>query len=181
VRELLGRALAALKSLKPQLQNEGAGSVQVGKAGGSVKVVNINQAAPLPSGGDGNLQVGQVQGSVTHTRVVQQVVHQHFYAAAPPPASVERTAVAPPPASAPPQQPAKQRTAQHLSPLHKEVLTLMEPLPKKVRVGVLEFMRREFGTAMVKELLPQEVYRVKLYVQQVIANRKREAATHEFL
>lgn len=49
----------------------------------------------------------------------------------------------------------------------KEVLTLMKPLPDPVRITVLDFMRREFGTAMVKELQPRDLYRVRMYVLKV--------------
>lgn len=70
--------------------------------------------------------------------------------------------------------------AQPLTDVHKEVLTLMQPLPKVTRIKVLDFMRREFGTAMVKELRPQEAYRVKMYVQQVRQTAARRKP-HELL
>ncbi|HEY0954011.1 MAG TPA: hypothetical protein VGE36_04590 [Roseateles sp.] len=133
--------LKALKKLRPQQQNTGAGSVQVGKAGRDVQVVNVHQ------------------------------VHQHFYASAP------QASPAPAPAPRPVES---ARVAQPLTDVHREALALMEPLPKRTRIAVLDFMSREFGTRMVKELHPAEAHRVRLYVRQVRENRKREAH-HEFL
>lgn len=138
MQEVLGRVLSALRFLKPKINNTGAGSVQVGKAGGAVRIVNVTQ---------------------------------HIYAA-PSPASQQ--------APMAPRVTQPQREVQPLTETHKEVLALMQPLTKATRIGVLDFMRREFDTAMVKELRPQEVYRLKLYVQQVresVARRK----THELL
>lgn len=150
--------LSALKRLRPQQQNTGAGSVQVGKAAGNVKVVNVNRQ------------------DVTHQHVQ---VHHHFYA--PPPAVRPDVADARVATAAPPAPTAPQRgNVPPLSEVHREVLALMDPLPKKTRMGVLDFMNREFGTRMVKELDPHAVRRLRLYVRQVHANRKRESS-HEFL
>jgi hypothetical protein len=41
------------------------------------------------------------------------------------------------------------------------VLALMRPLPKNVRIDVLSFMRVEFGTALVMELDPRELHRLR--------------------
>lgn len=40
----------------------------------------------------------------------------------------------------------------------------MRPLPKPVRVSVLDFMRMEFGTGLVVELSPDELQRVRRVV-----------------
>lgn len=118
------------------------------------------------------MHMGNVSGSVQN--VTQ--VHQHFYAALPPqapmtpdpPAAPAEPAV--PAASvvplspAPPPPPATRPVA---TAAHKEVLALMKPLSEPVRIKVLDFMRREFGTAMVIDLQPQEVYRVRRYVETV--------------
>ena len=101
--------------------------------------------------GDGAIQVGKVQGGM-------QVVHQHYY---PPPPSTQASACAVK-AGAP--------TA-----AHREVLALMKPLDKAARIRVLDFMRREFGTAMVIELAPEQVYRARRYVE-TINSRRRDTA-----
>ncbi|QPF74219.1 hypothetical protein G8A07_15700 [Roseateles sp. DAIF2] len=161
--------------LLPKQENSGAGSVQIGKASKPVHVVNMNGGAPdQPERGP--MQVGQVHGTVNHHHVQ---VTQHFYAA---PAPAPMPDIPPRPAAAAPAQAGPSaREPQPLTEVHKEVLSLMEPLPKKVRICVLDFMRREFGTGMVKELKPHEVHRVRLYVLQIHANRRKEGVVHEFL
>ena len=76
---------------------------------------------------------------------------------------------------APPAPPARARPDSKLtydiSPTQKGLLALMRPLPKHVRVGVLDFMRVEFGTGMVMELDPQELIRVR----QVVLDARRIA------
>ena len=97
---------------------------------------------------DGAIQVGKVEGGM-------QVVHQHYY---PPPPSTQASACAVK-AGAP--------TA-----AHREVLALMKPLDKAARIRVLDFMRREFGTAMVIELAPEQVFRARRYVETISSRRK---------
>lgn len=109
------------------------------------------------SSGSSAMHMGHVSGSV------QQQVHQHFYAAAQPAQG----------AAAPTPTPAVVRPPSGATPEQKQVLTLMKPLPEPVRIRVLDFMRREFGTALVIELQPDQVYRVRRYVE-VINNRQRE-------
>lgn len=160
MRELLGRALAALKSLKPQLQNDGAGSVQVGKTGGSVKVVNVNQTAAADS--KAGLLVGHVHGQVTHHHVQ---VHQHFYperATAPPPVAPSGQGLQDPTRGRPP-----------LSASHREVLALLDGLPQ--RITVLDFMEREFSTRMVIDLSEPQLYRTRRYVETI---KRASAAQH---
>jgi hypothetical protein len=79
-----------------------------------------------------------------------QVVHQHFYAAA---------------------QPVRPKATA----THREVLALMELLPSPVRNKVLDFMRREFNTAMVVELQPAQLLRVRRYVETINNRRKVRA------
>ena len=50
----------------------------------------------------------------------------------------------------------------------KEVLKIMKLLPEEIRIKVLDFMRREFDTGLVKELKPYEVRRVRGYVLKVL-------------
>lgn len=106
------------------------------------------------SSGSGAVHMGHVSGSVKNVTEV----HQHFYATATATAAPTPT---PTPAPAPaPAQPV-------VTAAHKEVLALMKPLADPVRIKVLDFMRREFGTAMVKELQPRDLYRVRMYVLKV--------------
>ena len=51
----------------------------------------------------------------------------------------------------------------------------MELLPSPVRNKVLDFMRREFNTAMVVELQPAQLLRVRRYVETINNRRKVRA------
>lgn len=51
----------------------------------------------------------------------------------------------------------------------------MKPLDKTARIKVLDFMRREFGTAMVMELQPAQLKRVRGYVEKICDNRRVKA------
>ncbi|GKT22569.1 hypothetical protein [Acidovorax sp. SUPP3334] len=105
--------------------------------------------------GSGAVQMGNVAGPVQN--VTQ--VHQHFYAS---PASHSQAAS---------EQPRQVTDAQ------KEVLALLKQLDRPMRITVLEFMRREFKTAMVIELMPGQLYRVRRYVETVRRKvEKRERA-----
>ncbi|WP_146749191.1 hypothetical protein [Paracidovorax anthurii] len=109
------------------------------------------------STGSGSVQMGTVQGPVQN---VTHVTHHHFYA----PSSVQ----------AENQSPAKNDESRPAATAaHKEVLTLMKPLDRKVRVRVLDFMRREFQTAMVVELTPEQLRRLRSYVETVRRNEER--------
>lgn len=89
-----------------------------------------------------------------------QVVHQHFY---------------PSPPEAQPGGKVGAERAQSATAAQRELLTLMKPLNKAARIKVLDFMRREFDTPMVIELKPDQVYRVRRYVE-TINSRRRERA-----
>lgn len=51
----------------------------------------------------------------------------------------------------------------------------MRPLDKTARIKVLDFMRREFSTAMVIELKPAQAYRVRRYVETINSRKKEQA------
>ncbi len=108
--------------------------------------------------GDGAVQTGRVDGdmhldrSTHHSAVhVTHVTHQHFYAAAP--------------ASQPPQ--AGTADAPRLSPEQREVFAQMKRLERNAYIRVLDFMRREFNTALVNELDARQVFRVRRYVEVI--------------
>ena len=103
--------------------------------------------------GDGAIQVGKVEGGM-------QVVHQHFY---------------PSPPEAQPGGRVGPERAQSATAAQRELLTLMKPLGKAARIKVLDFMRREFSTAMVIELKPDQVYRVRRYVETINSRRREKA------
>lgn len=99
-----------------------------------------------------------------HTVHAHGPVHLHTHVEAPsfalqaPPAPPARTTQRPKP-------------THDLSPAQKEVLDLMRPLSKHVRVSVLDFMRMEFGTGLVMELEPRELHKLRNRVLEV----RREA------
>ena len=59
--------------------------------------------------------------------------------------------------------------------MRRDVLALMKPLDKNQQITVLQFMRREFRTAMVIELQPAQVYRVRRYVETINSRRREKA------
>lgn len=69
---------------------------------------------------------------------------------------------------APPAPPARtprpRRPAYDITPAQKELLALMRPLPKPVRIEVLNWLRCEFGTSMVVELEPRELHQTRQHV-----------------
>lgn len=67
---------------------------------------------------------------------------------------------------APPAPPARYRQRNQvacaaITPAQKELLAMMRPLPKPMRIGVLDWMRSEFGTGLIKELDPLELQRTR--------------------
>lgn len=50
----------------------------------------------------------------------------------------------------------------------------MKPLDKTARIKVLDFMRREFGNAMVMDLKPSELLRTRRYVETIHHRMNRE-------
>jgi hypothetical protein len=51
---------------------------------------------------------------------------------------------------------------------HKQVLALLDRVSN--RVAVLDFMEREFKTRMVIELTPVELYRLRRYIEVILAD-----------
>lgn len=132
--------------LMPQQQSSGSGAVHMGHVSGSVR--NSTQMQR-----DGAIQVGKVEGGM-------QVVHQHFYPSIPNPPESGK---------------ASEENARTPTVGQREVLALMKPLDKNQRITVLDFMRREFRTAMVIELQPAQVYRVRRYVETINSRRREKA------
>lgn len=143
--ELPKQLLAWLAKLLPKQRIQGDNAVQVGKVEGDLQNDHSKHKQ----------QLFQDVHSVNLGSSVQNVtqVHQHFYASAQP------QQVAP----VAPASPARAAATT----AHKDVLALMKRLPEPVRIKVLDFMRREFNTAMVIELQPQQVYRVRKYVEVI--------------
>ncbi|MPT03558.1 MAG: hypothetical protein E2582_04965 [Delftia sp.] len=103
--------------------------------------------------GSGNVLVGQAAGAVHITHVT----HQHFYG---------DTAGAP----------AANEGRRQVTEAQKQALALMRCLDKQARIRVLDFMRREFETALVIELAPGQVHRLRCYVEVVLSNESKESA-----
>lgn len=145
----MGRVLEALRLLQPRQQNSGAGAIQVDRAGRDVRVSHQTHHAP-----------------VTHVHVTQ-----HIYApgAAPPPAGPAQRAAP----VLPDRFDTKAKPVGALPAQQREALALMKALGREKRIAVLDFMRREFGTAMVKELDGAQCLRLQRYVQRVIENQGR--------
>ena len=73
---------------------------------------------------------------------------------------------------APPAPPARSRGSltkarPEVTPAQRAVLALMRPLPKPQRIAVLDWMRCEFGTALVMDLDPRELYRLRTHLVEV--------------
>lgn len=100
------------------------------------------------SGGAGATHIGQAAGPVT---TVHQLT-QNFYAA---PSPV-------------PQPREFKRFKGNFKPEHKKVLSLMDHLPAPQRKQVLQQMKVDYGTSMVKELWPEEAIELHLLVQSVL-------------
>ena len=148
--------LAWLAKLLPKQKVQGDRAVQVARVDGDLSTDHsthhhTTQLAQSGYVGTGAVHMGHVQNATQ--------VHQHFYATALP----SQEAASP----APPQVTAAARPPSEVTPEQKQVLALMKPLPDSVRIRVLDFMRREFGTAMVIELQSGQVYRVRRYVEAI--------------
>lgn len=59
----------------------------------------------------------------------------------------------------------------------REVLDLITRVPD--RISVLKFMEREFGTGMVIELQPAQLYRLRRYLEVVIAKTGAAPQSHK--
>lgn len=113
--------------------------------------------------GDHAIQIGQVRGEAqVHIDRATHITHQHFYAAPPAPA---------------PQPAPEAANAPRMSSEQRAVLTAMQRLPRHKYNLVLEFMRRELGTAMVNQVQGErELHRLRRYVQTIQRNEERERA-----
>lgn len=134
--------MAWFARLLPKQQNSGRSAVQVGRAGGDVKVFHLTQhiyapCAPVPS--------------------PAQPPHQH------PPITPEP----PSPKMSRPERRASPRPSSAME--QHNVLLLMQQLPD--RIAVLVFMEREFDTRMVIHLDSQQLYRLRRYIEVILAAR----------
>lgn len=66
------------------------------------------------------------------------------------------------------QAPVKVATRSKATPDQKRLLDLLKQVPD--RAVILNFMQREFGTSLVIKLEPPQVFRVRRYVETVIAS-----------
>lgn len=103
------------------------------------------------SSGDGAIQIGKMGGGVTNVHLTQ-----HIYAD--PNQQVQQQRAAPQPRQRPP-------TTTEQS----QVLALMDHLAD--RMAVLDFMEREFDTRMVIRLDSPQLYRLRRYVEVILAAR----------
>lgn len=163
---------------------EDAGNANVQKAPASSGPVHMS----MQGVGSGNVQFGNAEGDVTiqvnHqpppnpvTTVTSTHVHHHYYGATAP--VVEPLCQPPAANSAPQSEPAPQLITLAKVTTTKEqryLLALMEPLDRDTRIRVLDFMRQEFKTGMVRELNPNGVYRTRRYVEKVLSNREQQRA-----
>ena len=146
--ELPKQWLAWLARLLPKQKVQGDRAVQIGRVDGDLSTDHsthhhTTRFAQSGCVGTGAMHMGHVSGVQNVTQV-----HQHFYAAVEPPLVVSSAAARPVATAA-------------------QVLALMDPLPEPVRFKVLDFMRREFGTSMVIELQPHQLYRARRYVEAI--------------
>lgn len=98
------------------------------------------------------MQVGRAGGDVKVLHVTQHIYGAH----------------APPHGS---HLPHHQPHSHHGHPAARDVhlvLALLDQVPD--RIAVLDFMDREFGTRMVIELLPAQVFRVRRYAEVILSN-----------
>ncbi len=92
--------------------------------------------------GGGTVQVGRLNGNVT-------VINHHH-------------------ASGPSRGGRASAAGRRATPAQREVLDLLNRVPD--RIAILKFMEKEFKTRLVIELQPDQLYRVKRYVQAVLTN-----------
>jgi len=124
----LQQLLMWLARLLPKQQNSGDGAVQVGRAGGNVKVVQITQHFYTRSGSDRKADLQPIKVSRPDRR---------------------------------------KGPRGSLSEEQHRILSLMEQVPD--RIAVLEFMEREFATSMVIALDQRQLYRLRRYVEVILA------------
>lgn len=162
---------------------EDAGNENVQKTQGTSGPVQLSMTGV----GSGNTQVASAEevtiqispqsppGPVTN--MTTHVHNHHYYGAAPaiepvrqPPAAVS------PPKLAPALQSPQPQTKIVTTKEQRYLLELMEPLDKRTRINVLDFMRSQFQTGMVRELDSSGVYRTRKYVEKVLSDREQQRA-----
>lgn len=166
--ELPKQLLAWLAKLLPKQKVRGDRAIQVERVDGDLNTDHsthhhTTRFAQSGCVGTGTMHMGHVSGVQNVTQV-----HHHFYA----PAQSAQEADAPAAASP---TPAPVRPPSGATAEQKQVLALMDPLPGPVRNKVLAFMRKQFNTARVVELQPDQVYRVRRYVETINSRRKEKA------
>jgi hypothetical protein len=69
------------------------------------------------------------------------------------------------------------RSASGICPVSvSSVLTVLDQLERDTRIRVLDFLDREFGTRMVKDLGEQQLTRAMLYVAAILKNNENRQA-----
>lgn len=164
---------------------EDAGNENVQKAPATAGPVHMS----MKGVGSGNVQLGNAEGDVTiqvnHqtppnpvTTMTSTHVHHHYYGAVAPVVEPYRQPLAansaPNPMPAPPLPIPLAKIATNQE--QRYLLDLMELLNRDTRIRVLDFMRQEFKTGMVRELNPNGVYRTRKYVEKVLSNLERQRA-----
>ncbi len=162
--ELPKQLLAWLAKLLPKQKVRGDRAIQVGRVDGDLNTdhsTHHHTARFAQSGcvGTGAMHMGHVSGVQNVTQV-----HHHFYA------PVETERVTHPSSAAPPAVRPATTAAQ--------VLALLDLLPEPVRFKVLDFMRENFGTAMVIELQPHQLYRTRRYVETIHQQTYQQPIRH---
>ena len=124
--------------------------------------------AKQENSGAGAIQINGDNNTVNHHQHTHHHQHDHHHGPVHLHTHVEPPAFA---LQAPPAPPARtvrpKRPAYDLTPAQKELLALMRPLPKPVRLAVLSWLRCEFGTSMVMELEPRELHQTRQHVLDV--------------
>lgn len=112
----------------------------------------------------GDIVAGDMYKTST-VQIAQQTIHNHYACPPPsaPPAQLARHAPLAPPA----RLPATEANTASLTLGQKRLLQLMKPMARPTRIEVLDFMRAQFGTGMVRELSPHAVSMTHLHVQSI--------------
>jgi hypothetical protein len=128
----------------------------------------VNQTINAPVGGHvagGDVHVSNHTHSHQHTHTHNHNLYAHG------PVYLQTTVVQQPPPfalQAPPAPPARSsvraKAGHEITPAQKGLLALMRPLPKLQRISVLDWMRCEFGTALVMDLDPGQLQRTRTHV-----------------
>ena len=126
------------------------------------------EAAQGIDGGCDNVQVGAACGDVNvnshrHTQAVYHIYHMAEQKAPPEVPQASRPSFTP--------QPTKADASMPSSVEQSATLRRLEQVPSK-RIAILNFMEREFGTRMVINLKPEQLYRLNRYLDAVLKSTK---------